>query len=195
MVTAPVGVLALQGDFEAHAVCVRRLGIEAIPVRTAGELNAVKGLIMPGGESSAMLRLMEAEDLGTKITRRVTQGMPILATCAGVILLAHGVTPHQPSFDLLDIDVVRNAYGRQVFSSVESVRLAAELGQPAETSGVLIRAPRISRVGDGVEVLGWLGSDPVLVRQQKVLGATFHPELSRDARVHELFLALLTSDD
>jgi 5'-phosphate synthase pdxT subunit len=187
---ARVGVLALQGDFAAHAAIIDRLGHEAMPVRTGDELAAARALVMPGGESSTMLRLMQAEDLGAEIARRIHQGLPVLATCAGVILLARSVTPKQPSLDVLDIDVVRNAYGRQVHSSIEKIRLADVLGEPAETDGVLIRAPRIERVGDDVEVLGWFGRDPVLVRQGHVIGATFHPELGCDTRVHELLLAL-----
>ncbi len=192
---ARVGVLALQGDFAAHAKIIDRLDHKTMPVRTSDDLAAVGALVIPGGESSAMLRLMQAEELDGKIARRIHQGLPVLATCAGVILLARSVAPEQNSLGVLDIDVVRNAYGRQVHSSIEKIRLADVLGKPAETDGVLIRAPRIERVGDDVEVLGWFGRDPVLVRQGLVIGATFHPELGRDTRVHEFFVGLISKND
>jgi pyridoxal 5'-phosphate synthase pdxT subunit len=187
---AACGVLALQGDWEAHGLVLRALGVAPRPVRTAADLDEVDSLVMPGGESSAMLRLMEAEALGPRICERVGAGMPVLATCAGVILLAESVKPPQPSLGALAVDVVRNAYGRQVHSGVAEVELAPGLGEPRVTSAVFIRAPRIVRTGVRVEVLGRRGADPVLVRQQRVLGATYHPELSSDRRVHELFLTL-----
>lgn len=187
---AACGVLALQGDWEAHGLVLRALGVAPRPVRTAADLAEVDSLVMPGGESSAMLRLMEAEALGPQIRERVGAGMPVLATCAGVILLAESVKPPQPSFGALAVDVVRNAYGRQVHSGVAEVELAPALGEPRVTAAVFIRAPRIVRTGARVEVLGRRGDEPVLVRQQRVLGATYHPELSSDRRVHELFLRL-----
>jgi 5'-phosphate synthase pdxT subunit len=184
------GVLALQGDWAAHAAVLGELGASARPVRTAADLDGLAGLVMPGGESTAMLRLMESEDLGRWIRERVAAGMAVLATCAGVILLAETVEPAQASLGVLEIDVVRNAYGRQVHSTVADVELAPEFGEPRHTAAVFIRAPRISRVGERVEVLGRLGDDAVLVRQGLVLGATYHPELAADHRVHELFLRL-----
>jgi 5'-phosphate synthase pdxT subunit len=187
---AACGVLALQGDWEAHCQFLRALAVEPRPVRSAADLDQVDSLVLPGGESSAMLRLMEAEALGPRIRERVGAGMPVLATCAGVILLAESVDPQQPSLGVLAVDVVRNAYGRQVHSGVAEVELARGLGEPRVTAAVFIRAPRIVRTGAGVEVLGRRGADPVLVRQQRILGATFHPELSSDRRVHELFLRL-----
>lgn len=187
---AECGVLALQGDWEAHGRVLRALGVEPRPVRTAADLDLVETLVMPGGESSAMLRLMEAEELGPRIRERVRAGMPVLATCAGVILLAEAVEPPQPSLGVLAVDVVRNAYGRQVHSGVTEIELAPDLGEPLVAAAVFIRAPRIVRVGERVEVLGRRGADPVLVRQQRVLGATYHPELSSDLRVHELFLRM-----
>jgi 5'-phosphate synthase pdxT subunit len=190
-----VGVLALQGDFAAHAAIVSALGHPAVPVRTAAELASVAALILPGGESSAMLRLMRSESLAERIAARIADGLPVLATCAGVILLARSVTPSQPSLGVLDVDVVRNAYGRQVHSAVETIRLAAELGAPAAADAVLIRAPRITRTGTEVEVLGWFGDDPVLVRQGRLVGATYHPELSPDTRVHELLVAMITAGE
>lgn len=183
-------MLALQGDFHAHAAVLAELGGAPRAVRTAAELEGLAGLVIPGGESTAMLRLMAAEDLGARIRERVHDGMAVLATCAGVILLAETVTPPQPSLGLLAVDVVRNAYGRQPQSTVTTVELAPELGAPPHLEGVFIRAPRITGTGSGVEVLGRRGEDPVLVRQGRILGATFHPELAGDRRVHELFVRM-----
>lgn len=183
-------MLALQGDFSAHAAALTELGGAPRAVRTAAELDGLAGLVMPGGESTAMLRLMATEDLGARIRERVQGGMAVLATCAGVILLAESVTPAQPSLRLLAVDVVRNAYGRQPQSTVTKVELAPVLGAPADLDGVFIRAPRITATGAGVEVLGRRGGDPVLVRQGRILGATFHPELAGDRRIHQLFLRM-----
>ena len=182
------GVLALQGDWAAHAAVLNKLNVETVLVRTAAELETVDALILPGGESTAMLRLMEPDQLAEKITRRVRNGLPVLATCAGVILLAAATKPTQPSLALLDIDVERNAYGRQVHSRVADVELTAVLGEPAVIEGVFIRAPRITRIGPDVCVLGRLGSDPVLIRQGGIIAATFHPELTDDHRVHRLLV-------
>ncbi len=188
-----VGVLALQGDFAAHAARLTDLGATVSPVRTAAELARVDALVFPGGESTAMLRLMEPEDLFTALGVRLAAGLPVLATCAGVILIAAGVRPVQRSLAALDVDVTRNAYGRQLHSSVAPVRLASGLDGPATMEAVFIRAPRIERVGLGVEVLAHRDEDPVLVRQRGVLAATFHPELGADTRVHRWFLELVAA--
>jgi 5'-phosphate synthase pdxT subunit len=182
------GVLALQGDWAAHAAVLNNLNVETVLVRTAAELETVDALVLPGGESTAMLRLMEPDRLAEKIAHRVRNGLPVLATCAGVILLAAATKPTQPSLALLDIDVERNAYGRQVHSRVAEVELTAVLGEPAVIEGVFIRAPRITRIGPGVSVLGRLGSEPVLIRQGGIIAATFHPELTDDHRVHRLLV-------
>ncbi len=182
------GVLALQGDFAAHAAALGRAGAEAVEVRRPRDLEEVEALVIPGGESTTMLRLMAPDRLDAAIAARVREGMPVLGTCAGVIVLARRVEPPQPSLALLDVAVRRNAYGRQVHSAVAPVRLAEALGEPAEVEGVFIRAPRIEAVGPGVEVLGWREEDPVLVRQGHVLAATYHPELTPDLRVHRLLL-------
>jgi 5'-phosphate synthase pdxT subunit len=178
------GVLALQGDWTAHLGVLRRLGVDGIPVRTAAQLDDVDALVLPGGESTAMLRLMDAESLADRIGRRVADGMPLLATCAGIILVARDVEPPQSSLNCLDVTVYRNAYGRQIHSDVADVELAGVLGSPPTTRGVFIRAPRITRVGPGVEVLGRRDGEPVLVREGSVLAATYHPELTGDDRIH-----------
>lgn len=183
-----IGVLALQGDWAAHATVLRELGAEVRSVRTATELADVRALVIPGGESSAMLRLMEPEDLARRIVERVQAGMAVLATCAGVILLAEAVLPAQPSLGMLAVDVERNAYGRQLNSTVAGIHLTPDFGKPHHMEGVFIRAPRIVRHDASVEVLGVWGEDPVLIRQGRILAATFHPELTSDRRVHQHFL-------
>lgn len=190
-----VGVLALQGAFEAHRGALARLGVTSAPVRTAEELAGVDALVLPGGESSAMLRLMEPQCLLERIRERIEAGVPVLATCAGVILLACHVSPKQQSLGLLDIDVERNAYGRQVFSSVEPLVLNTELRDTFSDEGVFIRAPRITRTGPSVETLAWRGDDPVLIRANNILAATFHPELGQGTGVHKLFLQGLMERD
>ncbi|MFV2071106.1 MAG: pyridoxal 5'-phosphate synthase glutaminase subunit PdxT [Thermoanaerobaculales bacterium] len=184
--TVVFGVLALQGDWEAHGAILTELGCRVRGVRTRRDLDEVVALVLPGGESSAMLRLMEREQLVDAMRGRIRAGMPVLATCAGVILLAEKVHPAQPSLGLLSTDVERNAYGRQVHSTVAEVELEPEFGRPSRMEGVFIRAPRITRVGGDVEVLGRWQEDPVLVRQGRLVAATFHPELTSDRRVHEL---------
>lgn len=183
-----IGVLALQGDWAAHADALRDLGADAHQVRTAEDLARVDALVFPGGESTAMLRLMAAENLTGRIADRVRAGMPVLATCAGVILLARHTKPAQSSMDLLDVDVERNAYGRQVHSRVNEVKLHRDLGPPETTEGVFIRAPKIVRTGPAITVLGTCGADPVLVRSDRIIAATFHPELTDDRRVHRLLV-------
>ncbi len=192
----PVGVLALQGDFEAHAVKIRELGRAVHFVRCLSDLNQVSGLVMPGGESTSMLRLL-SESFLLELCSKARAGFPILATCAGAILIAKSVSgPSQRSFDLIDIDVNRNAYGRQVDSFVAKLELARDgralfaeaKDQKTEIEGVFIRAPKITRVGAGVQTLLNFGCEPVLVKQGNVMAATFHPELSKGILVHGLFL-------
>jgi 5'-phosphate synthase pdxT subunit len=179
-----VGVLALQGDFEKHMESLRRAGASAVEVRTAAELAAVDGLVIPGGESTTMLRLMDYYDMFEALGQ-FGAAKPIFGTCAGAILLAAEVTsPAQRSLGLMDIGVERNAYGRQVDSRI--VEIESKLG-PLEA--VFIRAPIIRRVGPAVETLARYQGDPVLVRQGKHWAATFHPELTEDLRLHREFAA------
>ena len=186
-----VGVLALQGAFAAHSECLQSLGCETVEIRLPRDLDSVDALVMPGGESSTMSQLLLSSGLFDVIGQRITAGMPVFGTCAGMILLATEVLdgrPDQRSFGAIDISVRRNAFGRQI-DSFEST-ISTSVG---EFHGVFIRAPRIERVGAGVEVVGELKGEPVLVRQNKVLAASFHPELAGDARMHQFFLDNMTS--
>ena len=184
----PVGVLAIQGDFAAHARALQRIGVNAIEVRRAEGLNATEALIIPGGESTTMLKFIEEERLAEPIVAFARQGRPILGTCAGAILLAREVyNPRQASLGLIDIGVERNGYGRQVDSFIAGVETDVGAG-PLEA--VFIRAPKIKRVGPEVETLATLRGEPVLVRQANILAATFHPELTGDDRIHCLLVSM-----
>jgi len=183
-----VGVLALQGDYEAHRQTLSRLGVQSVLVRKPEELNGIDGLVIPGGESSTFLKFLEREGFLIKL-RDFVANKPAFGTCAGAILLAKEVVnPTQESLGVLDIAIQRNAYGRQIDSSIITGPTKLE-GPPMEM--VFIRAPRIERTGTGVEVLARREDHPVLVRQGKTLAATFHPELSSDTRVHELFVKII----
>jgi len=177
-----IGVLALQGDFEAHRKRLEELGAEVVLVRDPAQLDAIDGLIIPGGESSAFLKLLG--EAGLEKLKQFVRLKPTFGTCAGAILLAKEVeNPHQAGLGAIDITVQRNAYGRQLDSSIRE-----GLFQGSPTEMVFIRAPKISRVGPGVEVLATEGQDPVVVRQGNSMAATFHPELSTDGRIHAEFL-------
>lgn len=184
-----IGVLALQGDYEAHLSALGRAGLAARAVRTAPDVRASDGLVIPGGESTTFRKLMEGTGVEEAIRDVARRGDAVLGTCAGAILLAGAVTnPEGRGLGLLPITVARNAYGRQVDSTV--LRLTdtdrAALGaEPLEA--VFIRAPKITAAGPGVEVLARRDGDPVLVRKDNVLAATFHPELTADRRVFDIF--------
>ena len=182
-----IGVLALQGDFDAHRRRLEELGAEVVLVRKPEQLDEIDGLIIPGGESSTFLKLLG--EGGFEKLNRFVHTKPTFGTCAGAILLAKQVEdPHQPGLNALDMTIRRNAYGRQIDSTI--LEAQTRLGeQPLEM--VFIRAPRIEKVGEGVEVLAKRGDDPVLVRKGNVMAATFHPELSTDTRVHAEFLSLV----
>jgi 5'-phosphate synthase pdxT subunit len=180
-----IGVLALQGDYDAHGRVLTELGAKAVLVRKPEQLDSLDGLVIPGGESSTFLKFLEREGFLERLRDFVTE-KPTFGTCAGAILLAHEVqNPEQESLGTLDITIKRNAYGRQVDSTI--IESETSLG-PEPLEMVFIRAPRITRTGQGVEVLATRDHDPVLIRQRHTIAATFHPELSNDHRVHELFL-------
>lgn len=181
-----VGVLALQGDFEAHVKTLAQLGAEPVEVRKAHQLNDLDALIIPGGESTTMLKLLDEEGLFSPLMQ-FSQTKPIFGTCAGAILMAKEVSePAQRSLGLMDIAVERNAYGRQLDSRVARLP-AGDLGG-GDIEAVFIRAPIIRRVGADAHVLARYKGDPVLVEQGRHLAATFHPELSVDSPVHRHFL-------
>jgi 5'-phosphate synthase pdxT subunit len=184
-----VGVLALQGDFAAHRHALAATGLESKEIRSAEDLSSTDGLVLPGGESTTMLKLLEGNRLHATLLDHLARGVPTLATCAGVILLAREITdPAQGSLGVLDISVARNAYGRQLESSIEeAVVEATDEITTATFEAVFIRAPRITRVGPKVRILARYGSDPILIRQNRILAATFHPELSVASPVIELF--------
>ncbi|WP_337845823.1 pyridoxal 5'-phosphate synthase glutaminase subunit PdxT [Thermus sp.] len=184
-----IGVLALQGDFREHKEALRRLGVEAREVRRPEHLKGLKGLIVPGGESTTIGKLAREYGLEEAVRKGVEEGLAVFGTCAGAIWLAREILgyPDQPRLGVLDVAVERNAFGRQVESFREDIQIR---GFPEPFSGVFIRAPLFRRVGEGVEVLAELGGLPVLVRQGKVLAASFHPELTGNLRLHQYFLEL-----
>jgi 5'-phosphate synthase pdxT subunit len=186
-----VGVLALQGAFEAHQHVLRDLGVGSVQVRTPADLEMVDALVMPGGESTTMSHLLQTSGLFDVIDARLKQGMPVFGTCAGMILLAKGVLDgrsDQRSFGAIDIDVKRNAYGRQIDSFETDISL---VGLVEDFHAVFIRAPQIARIGEDVTVLARHNENVVLARQGSVMVASFHPELTNDARIHSMFIGLL----
>jgi len=184
-----VGVLALQGAYDMHAKRLQELGAEALLVRKPEQLEGLDGLVIPGGESTTFLKHLERAGFYEKLDE-FCRAKPVFGTCAGCILMAKEVErPPQRSFGVLDIAVERNAYGRQNESAILLADTALP-GGPLEM--VFIRAPRISRIGPGIETLAEREGSPTLVRQGKLLAATFHPELTADSRVHQLFLEMVS---
>lgn len=180
-----IGVLALQGDFDAHRKRLEELGAEVVLVKKPEQLEAIDGLVIPGGESSAFLKLLGEQ--GLEKLKRFSRLKPTFGTCAGAILLANEIeNPKQAGLGVLDIRIRRNAYGRQIDSSIRQGKFGA-----APMEMVFIRAPKIEQVGPEVEVLATEGSEPVAVRQGTAMAATFHPELTPDPRVHQAFLDLV----
>jgi 5'-phosphate synthase pdxT subunit len=190
-----IGVLALQGDFEAHRRRLEELGAEVVLVKKPEQLHEVDGLIIPGGESGTFLNLLGTE--GFEKLKQFVRLKPTFGTCAGAILLATEVeNPKQKGLGAIDIVIRRNAYGRQRDSSIREGKLALHnnlVDSPLEM--VFIRAPKIERVGPLVEVIATEGADPVAVRQGKIMAATFHPELSTDSRIHQAFLDLVRAGE
>ncbi|HXE30888.1 MAG TPA: pyridoxal 5'-phosphate synthase glutaminase subunit PdxT [Terriglobales bacterium] len=198
-----VGILALQGDFAAHAAAAARAGAATRLVKTAADLAGLDGLILPGGESTTMLKFLEPGGLPGEAPGELWEALrafvrqrPVFGTCAGAILLAQRVTqPAQTSLGALDVTAARNAYGRQIDSSIRQARVSEPyrpaLGRTLEM--VLIRAPRFRDLGPGVEVVAEAGGEPMLVRQGNIVAASFHPELSPDSPVHRWFIQLIES--
>jgi len=195
-----IGVLALQGDFDAHRRRLEELGAEVVLVRKPEQLDRIDGLVIPGGESGTFLKLLGAE--GFEKLKQFVKAKPTFGTCAGAILLATEVeNPAQAGLGALNIRIRRNAYGRQIDSSIREGKFLLDLNHHLKSGGasggdsplemVFIRAPKIVNVGEGVEVLATEGNDPVAVRQGTAMAATFHPELSEDTRIHQAFLSLI----
>ncbi len=188
-----VGVLALQGAFAAHELALNGLGVETAQVRTPSDLAGVDALVMPGGESTTMSRLLETSGMFDDLRARLSDGMPVFGTCAGMILLATDVQdgrPDQRSFGAIDITVQRNGYGRQVDSFETDIEVA---GFAAPFHAVFIRAPKVVAVGTGVNVVASHDGVPVLAQQSHVMVASFHPELTADNRLHAMFCELIGS--
>ena len=186
-----VGVLALQGAFDAHARRLAELGVESRLVKDISDLDGLDGIVLPGGESTTMSNLLVASGLGVVLTSRLHDGLPVFGTCAGMIMMAHTIhdgRPDQSSFDAMDIKVRRNGYGRQNDSFEQDISITS-LDSPFHA--LFIRAPVIESMGSNVEVLASVGEHPVLVRQAHALASSFHPELVSDLRVHEIFLSMI----
>jgi pyridoxal 5'-phosphate synthase pdxT subunit len=200
-----IGVLALQGDFDAHRRRLEELGAEVVLVKKPEQLDQIDGLVIPGGESGTFLKLLGEQ--GFEKLKKFVKAKPTFGTCAGAILLASEVeNPAQAGLGALNIRIRRNAYGRQIDSSIREGKFVADLNQFLKSGNsanteidplemVFIRAPRIVNVGEGVEVLATEGDDPVVVRQGSAMAATFHPELSADPRVHQAFLSIVQNDE
>jgi 5'-phosphate synthase pdxT subunit len=190
-VAGEVGVLALQGAFREHRRALADVGLDAVEVRRASQLDRLAGLVIPGGESTTMGKLMVEYGLVDAVRRRHAGGMPVFGTCAGMIVCARSAVdgvPGQPQLGLIDIDVRRNAFGRQVRSFEAPVELD---GESDPMPGVFIRAPGIARTGPGVQVVGTLDGAPVAARQGTVLVSAFHPELTDDRRLHRAFASMV----
>ena len=184
------GVLALQGDVDEHVAAFERAGARAFPVKTPADLSRAGALVIPGGESTTVMKLLDRFGLAGPIVQRVREGMPLWGTCMGMIVAAHDVAGmDQPTLDLIDITVRRNAFGRQNESAEVDLAIPA-LGERAFPA-IFIRAPWIERAGPRVEVLAQRGGYGVMVRERNVLGTSFHPELTGDARVHAYFLEMM----
>jgi 5'-phosphate synthase pdxT subunit len=196
-----IGVLALQGDFDAHRRRLEELGAQVVLVKKPEQLDQIDGLVIPGGESGTFLKLLG--DAGFEKLKQFVNAKPTFGTCAGAILLASEVeNPPQAGLGALNIRIRRNAYGRQIDSSIREGKFLGDLNhllnQPHAPDGlplemVFIRAPKIVQVGEGVDIIATEGSDPVAVRQGRAMAATFHPELSADTRVHQVFLDLVSN--
>ena len=181
-----IGVLALQGDVKEHLWMLRNIGVQPILVKKPIHLDNIGALILPGGESTTISKLLKNQGLDKEIKRRYHEGMPIYGTCAGAILLARNIIGDKiPTLDLLDISIKRNEYGRQIDSFETNLKIQ---GFDTPFKGVFIRAPVIHAIHNGVEILSEFNDKPVLVKKDNLLASTFHPELTNDSRVHQYFI-------
>jgi 5'-phosphate synthase pdxT subunit len=189
-----IGVLALQGDVREHLIALAGLGVTARPIRRPSELDGIDGIVVPGGESTTICRLLDVFELREPLSQRLAEGLPAFGSCAGMIVLASTILDgraDQIPLGAIDIVVRRNAFGRQVDSFETDLEVAGVPGGPVR--GVFIRAPWVERTGPAVRVLARVGEHPVAVRQGRVLATSFHPEVSGDDRLHALFLGLVTT--
>jgi 5'-phosphate synthase pdxT subunit len=186
-----LGILAIQGDFLEHREALDRLGVESVEIRLPRQLDDIDGLIIPGGESTTIVQLIDIYDFREPLRRKAKAGMPVWGTCAGMIVISDRLTDHRPEpLGLMNIEVSRNAFGRQVDSFETDLEMRDLEGPPFRA--VFIRAPVVNSVGEGVRVLATVnGGRPVAVRQGKMLATSFHPELTDDSRVHELFVRIV----
>ena len=184
-----IGVVAVQGAVSEHIDMLKRLEVEAIPVKTKEDINSVDGLILPGGESTTIGRLLHLYNIDTVIKKRAMEGMPIFGTCAGMILLSKHINSYdQPTLGLIDATIVRNAFGRQIDSMEVDLTIK---GFDSPFHAIFIRAPVVKEVGEGVEVLSEIPQGIVFIRQGNVLASSFHPELGTDLRIHKYFLDMV----
>ncbi len=189
----PVGVLGLQGGYDPHLRMLSTLGVEAHKVSTLEEIDHISGLIIPGGESTTIGKLLVLHNLLEPLRKKIQAGLCVFGTCAGLILLSHQAEGSaQPLLNVLDVDVKRNAYGRQIYSFEAQVKLQGE-NLPPYMAGIFIRAPQITRVGSRVRILASYEDLPVAVQQENILAASFHPELTQDTALHQAFLRLMKS--
>jgi len=185
-----IGVLGVQGDVREHVEALHKLGVETLIVKLPEHLDMVDGLILPGGESTTMIRILKEMNMDERLVERINDGLPVFATCAGVILLAKRINNYkQEKLGVLDVTVERNAYGRQVESFETFIEIPAIGKDPFRA--IFIRAPRIVETGRSVEILAYHEDDPVLVKEGKILASTFHPELTDDLRLHRYFLEMV----
>lgn len=183
-----IGVLALQGSFKEHIEMLKKCNEEPVPVRLPEDLENVSGLIIPGGESTAIGNLMQISHLDREIVKRNRLGMAIYGTCAGAIILSNKIVgSSQPRLDLLDVSIKRNDYGRQI----NSFEAELDIEKIGKFNGIFIRAPVIEKINNGVKVLSKLNNNPVLIQNSNILASTFHPELANDKRVHEYFVGMV----
>jgi len=188
-----IGVLALQGAFREHILAIKRLGADALEVRLPGILDELDGLILPGGETTAIDKLIGKYEFREKLEEYNAKGRPIFGTCAGMIILSNKIRENAYGLGFIDISVKRNAYGRQIESFESDVSIELDGIDKDDFHAVFIRAPRIFNVGKKVQVLSSLGDEAILVRQDNILAGSFHPELTDDLRIHKYFLDMVIS--
>ena len=186
-----IGVLTLQGGFDKHIESLNKLGAETVKIREAEQLDSIDGLVIPGGESTTIIRLLKNFGIYDILKDKIEKGLPVFGTCAGMILLSKGISSHenQDTLGLMDYKVSRNDYGRQIDSFDAQLKITGLGDTPVPA--IFIRAPRITEIGESVEILSEYDGSPVMVREKNMMAASFHPELTDDIRVHSLFLSAI----